>query len=79
MGLFLDYDAQTIHDKIIGYLQSAAGEVFPDGDERRIFAEAMTAYMLAILADIDDVAKQKDQYSYNKSYSLEEFYGMIIK
>ena len=28
---------------------------------------------------LDDVAKQKDQYSYNKSYSLEEFYGMIIK
>ena len=59
MGLFLDYDAQTIHDRIIGYLQSAAGEVFPEGDERRIFAEAMTAYMLSILADIDDVAKQK--------------------
>ena len=59
MGLFLDYDAQTIHDQIIGYLQSAAGEVFPEGDERRIFAEAMTAYMLAILADVDDVAKQK--------------------
>lgn len=59
MGLFLDYDAQTIHDQIIGYLQSAAGEVFPEGDERRIFAEAMTAYMLAILADVEDVAKQK--------------------
>ena len=28
---------------------------------------------------LDDVSKQKDQYSYNKSYSLEEFYGMIIK
>ncbi len=28
---------------------------------------------------IDNVSKQKDQYNYNKSYSLEEFYGMIIK
>lgn len=59
MGMFLDYDAQTIHDTIISYLQEAAGEVLPEGDERRVFAEAMTAYMLAVLADIDDVAKQK--------------------
>lgn len=28
---------------------------------------------------LDDVAQQKDKYSYNKSYSLEEFYGMVIK
>ena len=59
MGLFIDYDAQTIHDAIIGYLQDGAGEVLPEGDERRIFAESLTAYMLAVLADIEDVAKQK--------------------
>lgn len=59
MGLFLDYDAQTIHDEIIGYLQAGAGEVLPEGDERRTFGEAMTAYFLAVKADVDDVAKQK--------------------
>lgn len=59
MALFLDYDAQTIHDEVIGRLQEAAGEVLPEGDERRIFAEAMTAYLLALKADIEDVAKQK--------------------
>lgn len=57
--MFLDYDAQGIHDKIISLLQEAAGEALPEGDERRIFAEAMTAYMLGVLADVDDVAKQK--------------------
>ena len=59
MGMFLEYDAQTIHDEIISYLQDATGEVLPEGDERRIFAEALTAYMLALQADIEDVAKQK--------------------
>ena len=59
MGLFIDYDAKTIHDEIIAYLQDACGEVLPEGDERRIFAEAITAYMLSVIADIDDVAKQK--------------------
>jgi len=28
---------------------------------------------------LDDVNNQKDKYSYNKKYTLEEFYGMIIK
>lgn len=28
---------------------------------------------------LDDVAKQKDNFSYNKVYSLEEFYGMVMK
>ena len=59
MGMFLDYDAQTIHDEIIEYLQAETDEVLPEGDERRIFAEALTAYFLALKADIDDVAKQK--------------------
>lgn len=59
MGMFLDYDAKAIHDEILSYLQAATGEVLPEGDERRVFAEAMTAYMLAVLADIEDVAKQK--------------------
>jgi len=59
MGMFLDFDAQTIHDKIISYLQDAAGEVLPEGDERRVFAEALTAYFLSVLADVEDVAKQK--------------------
>ena len=59
MGMFLDFDAQTIHDKIISILQTATGEVLPEGDERRVFAEAMTAYFLSVLADVDDVAKQK--------------------
>ena len=59
MGMFLNYDAQTIHDELISILQEATGEVLPEGDERRIFAEAITAYMLALKADIDDVAKQK--------------------
>lgn len=28
---------------------------------------------------LDDVNNQKDNYSYNKVYSLEDFYGMVIK
>lgn len=28
---------------------------------------------------LDDVNKQKNQYSYNKPYTLEQFYGMVIK
>lgn len=28
---------------------------------------------------LDDVNNQKDNYSYNKAYSLEDFYGMVIK
>ena len=28
---------------------------------------------------LDDVNAQKDKYSYNKEYTLEQFYGMIIK
>ena len=28
---------------------------------------------------LDDVHTQKDKYSYNKEYTLEQFYGMIIK
>ena len=59
MGMFLEYDAQAIHDNIISRLQEATGEVLPEGDERRVFAEALTAYMLAVLADVEDVAKQK--------------------
>ncbi|MBQ9000945.1 MAG: baseplate J/gp47 family protein [Eggerthellaceae bacterium] len=59
MGMFLEYDAQTIHDSIISRLQEATGEVLPEGDERRVFAEAMTAYMLAVLSTVEDVAKQK--------------------
>lgn len=59
MGMFLEYDAKTIHDEIISRLQDAAGEVLPEGDERRIFAEALTGYFMALIADIDDVAKQK--------------------
>lgn len=77
MGLFLDYDAQTIHDEIIGYLQKDAGEVLPEGDERRIFAESFTAYMLAVLADVDDVAKQK-MLRYARGEALDalgEMYG----
>lgn len=59
MGLFTEYDAQTIHDKVIEHLQDSVGEVLPAGDERRIFAESMTAYLVAVLADVEDVAKQK--------------------
>ena len=59
MGMFIDFDAQTIHDELISILQDATGEVLPEGDERRIFAEAITAYLLSLKADIDDVAKQK--------------------
>ena len=28
---------------------------------------------------LDDVNKQKDKYSYNNEYTLEKFYGMVIK
>ena len=28
---------------------------------------------------LDDVNHQKDKYSYNNEYTLEKFYGMVIK
>lgn len=57
--MFLDYDANAIHDEVISRLQEAAGEVLPEGDERRVFADVITAYLVSVLADVDDVAKQK--------------------
>lgn len=59
MGLFIDYDAQTVHDGVIEFIQEYIGEVLPEGDERRLFADAMTAYLIAVMADVEDVAKQK--------------------
>ena len=59
MGMFIDYDAQTVHDGIIEFIQEHIGEVLPEGDERRMFADAMTAYLIAVMADVEDVAKQK--------------------
>lgn len=59
MGMFLDFDAATVKDDVISYLQEACGEELPEGDERRMFAEGLTAYLVALKADVEDVARQK--------------------
>lgn len=59
MGLLIDFDAEGILDDVIGYLQDRCGEELPEGDERRMFAEGLTAYLVALKADVDDVGKQK--------------------
>lgn len=77
MGIFLETDAQTIYDDVITKLQEGCGEVLPEGDERRIFADAMTAYLLAVLGDCEDVAKQK-MLAYARGEALDaigEMYG----
>lgn len=77
MGIFLETDAQTIYDDVITKLQEGCGEVLPEGDERRIFADAMTAYLLAVLTDCEDVAKQK-MLAYARGEALDaigEMYG----
>lgn len=47
--------------------------VYNDMDYRTENGKSLLENML------DDVNKQKDKYSYNKSWTLEDFYGMIIK
>lgn len=59
MGIFLETDARAVYDDVITRLQEGCGEVLPEGDERRIFADAMTAYLLAVIGDCEDVARQK--------------------
>lgn len=57
--MLIDFDAANVLDDVVGYLQDRCGEELPEGDERRIFAESLTAYLVALKADVDDVARQK--------------------
>lgn len=57
--MLIDFDAESVLDDVVGYLQDRCGEELPEGDERRMFAEALTAYLVALKADVDDAAKQK--------------------
>lgn len=75
--MFIDFDAEGVLDDVIGYLQDKCGEELPEGDERRMFAEALTAYLVALKADVDDVAKQK-MLRYARGEALDcigEMYG----
>lgn len=57
--MLIDFDSESVLDDVVGYLQDRCGEELPEGDERRMFAESLTAYLVALKADVDDVAKQK--------------------
>lgn len=59
MPLFMDKTAQEAHDDVISWLQERVGEELPEGDERRIFAEALTAYLVAVSSDFADRARQR--------------------
>lgn len=58
MGAFTETDAQELYSSIIGQLQEDCDETLTEGDERRIFGEAIVALLVGVYNKIDDVAKQ---------------------
>ena len=58
MGVFTETDAQELYSSIIGQLQEDCDETLTEGDERRIFGEAIVALLVGVYNKIDDVAKQ---------------------
>lgn len=56
---FLDTDAWTIYNFIIGSLEEAVKEPLYPGDERRIFGEALAALFVLAYNKVDDAARQK--------------------
>ena len=58
MGVFTETDALKLHQNVLDQLQREIGETLYPGDERRIFAEALTVIQVALFNTIDDVAKQ---------------------
>lgn len=58
MGVFTETDAQELYNSIIGQLQEDCDETLTEGDERRIFGEAIVALLVGVYNKIDDVAKQ---------------------
>ncbi|MDE7425584.1 MAG: baseplate J/gp47 family protein [Lachnospiraceae bacterium] len=58
MGVFTETDAQELYSSVIGQLQEDCDETLTEGDERRIFGEAIVALLVGVYNKIDDVAKQ---------------------
>lgn len=58
MGLFMPTDSGEILDGIMSELEAYCGPL-PEGDERRIYGQALTALFVAAFHKVEDVAKQK--------------------
>lgn len=58
MGLFTETDAATLQETVIEKLQSDIGETLYPGDERRIFAQSLIAFLVITYNSIDSTAKK---------------------
>ncbi len=56
---FVNIDADNIYRETVSQLESAVGESLYPGDERRIFAEALSAVLVSLLASMNDKARQR--------------------
>lgn len=56
---FVDVDADSIYRETVSQLENAVGESLYPGDERRIFAEALSAVIVSLLAATNDKARQR--------------------
>ena len=55
----IETDAATLYNKVILGLEQGCGEPLYPGDERRIFAEALVAFVVNMCNMINDACKQK--------------------
>lgn len=56
---FIDTNAQTIYDTVITELEGGVSEELAQGDERRIFGEALVFLVAAIFEKVNDSCKQR--------------------
>ena len=54
----VDVDSQTIYTDVVTSLESGVGEPLYPGDERRIFAEALAAVLVAYASKANDASRQ---------------------
>lgn len=54
----VDVDSQTIYTDVVTSLESGVGEPLYPGDERRIFAEALVAVLVAYASKANDASRQ---------------------
>lgn len=54
----IDVDSSTIYNEVVTGLEQSVGEPLYPGDERRIFAEALVAVLVAYVSKANDAARQ---------------------
>lgn len=67
---FVETDAQSIHNTMLDNLMNEMSEPLYPGDERRIFADALTLVFVALYNDLNDTAKQRT-LQYARGYVLD--------